>query len=277
MTAARVRPGGPERGWDRLLLTAAKVAALVAFTRSSGRDSSRVCSITSRDSLPRAVHADVLVLALGIAVGSAVGFDVSMALGAFLAGLVVGRSEYSRACGVGGVAASGCLRRAVLRLGWNAIEPGALLQNPMLVAGTLGVVLVGKPVVAFAIMWAMAYPLPTSLSVAVASRRSVSSFMLSRVGRDLGLLTAEAGNVVVAAAILSIVANPILYRAIKPLDRWTLARPRVRRLVDRSRPTEPGEAPAPRMDSAHRAIVVGYGPTGRTSHACFATMASNPP
>jgi len=90
------------------------------------------------------------------------------------------------------------------------------------------------------------------------------SFMLSRVGTDLELLSAEAGNTIVAVAILSIVLNPLLYRLVRPMDRWTLARPSIRRLVDRSRPeTSPAALPPALADPEHRAIVVGYGPTGR--------------
>jgi CPA2 family monovalent cation:H+ antiporter-2 len=111
----------------------------------------------------------------------------------------------------------------------------------------------------------MGYPFATSLAVAVAlAQIGEFSFMLSAVGSDLGLLTAEATNVLVAVAIISIVLNPMLYRAIKPLDRWTLARPGLRRLLDRTRPTDAGDVPVPSIDAAHRAIVVGYGPTGRT-------------
>jgi CPA2 family monovalent cation:H+ antiporter-2 len=145
------------------------------------------------------------------------------------------------------------------------LNPTALLDNPALVARTLAVVMVGKPLVAFIITWLMRYPFATSLSVAVAlAQIGEFSFMLSRVGRDLGVLTAEAGNVLVAVAILSIVFNPILYRTIKPLDLWTLAHPSLRRVVDRSSLTDLESAPDPQVDSAHRAIVVGFGPTGRT-------------
>jgi len=140
-----------------------------------------------------------------------------------------------------------------------------LLENPALVVGTLGVVMVAKPLAAFVITWLMRYPFATSLSVAVAlAQIGEFSFMLSRVGSDLGLLTAEASNVIVAVAILTIVLNPILYRATKPLDRWTLNHPRLRKALDRSGPREATEIPAPTVDRAHRAIVVGHGPTGRT-------------
>jgi CPA2 family monovalent cation:H+ antiporter-2 len=63
---------------------------------------------------------------------------------------------------------------------------------------------------------------------------------------------------------VSIVVNPILFRAIKPLDRWMQAHPRLRRIVERSRARHDVEAPGPPSDAAHRAVVIGYGPTGRT-------------
>jgi CPA2 family monovalent cation:H+ antiporter-2 len=249
-----------------LLLTAGKVVALVAFTATVGRRLiphvlDHVAGSHSRELFTLTV----LVIALGIAVGSAFVFDVSMALGAFLAGLIVGRSDYSLR------AASDALpfRDAFAVLFFVSVgmllNPTALLDNPALVAGTLAVVMVGKPLVAFIITWLMRYPFATRLSVAVAlAQIGEFSFMLSRVGRDLGVLTAEAGNVLVAVAILSIVFNPILYRTIKPLDLWTLAHPSLRRVVDRSSLTDLESAPDPQVDSAHRAIVVGFGPTGRT-------------
>ena len=96
----------------------------------------------------------VLVLALGIAVGSALIFGVSMALGAFLAGMVVGRSDYSLR------AASDALpmRDAFAVLFFVSVgmllDPGALLETPGLIAGALAIVLIGKPLVALVLVWA---------------------------------------------------------------------------------------------------------------------------
>ena len=249
-----------------LLFTGLKVAALVAFTAFVGaRLIPRVLDHVAGTHSRELFTLTVLVIALGIAVGSAAVFGVSMALGAFLAGLVVGRSDYSLR------AASEALplRDAFAVLFFVSVgmllDPAALLRSPALVGGALAVVMIGKPLAAFAITWLMRYPFATSLSVAVAlAQIGEFSFMLSRVGRDLGVLTEEAGNVIVAVAILSIVFNPILYRVIKPLDGWTLAHPRFRRVVDRSAAGERPDIPRPTTDTAHRAVVVGYGPTGRT-------------
>jgi CPA2 family monovalent cation:H+ antiporter-2 len=258
---------GSDRGLGgALLLTAAKVAALVAFAAVVGsrlipRALDHVSGAHSRELFTLTV----LVIALGIAVGSAVVFDVSMALGAFLAGLIVGRSEFSLRAATEALP----LRDAFAVLFFVSVgmllDPVALLESPALVGGTLAIVIIGKPAVAFLITWVMRYPLVTSLSVAVAlAQIGEFSFMLSRVGSDLGLLNAQAGNVLVAVAILSIVLNPILYRAIRPVDRWTLAHPWLRRLVDRSTVSGQAEAHGPDVDVAHRAVVVGHGPTGRT-------------
>ena len=249
-----------------LLITIGKVAALVAFTAVVGtRLIPRVLDHVAGTRSRELFTLTVLVIALGIAVGSATVFGVSMALGAFLAGLVVGRSDYSLR------AASEALplRDAFAVLFFVSVgmllNPRALLDNPALVAGTLAVVMLGKPAVAFGLMWLMRYPLATTLSVTVAlAQIGEFSFMLSRVGIDLGLLTGEAGNVLVAVAILSIVVNPVLYRAIKPLDAWTRAHPALRRLIDRARGDDAVAVAAPHVDPARRAIVVGYGPTGRT-------------
>jgi CPA2 family monovalent cation:H+ antiporter-2 len=89
------------------------------------------------------------------------------------------------------------------------------------------------------------------------------SFMLSRVATDLGLLTAEATNMIVAASIISIVVNPLLYRAITPAVAWTQSRPILRRILDRPGVDDSRPQPAALSDAAHRAVVVGYGPTGR--------------
>jgi CPA2 family monovalent cation:H+ antiporter-2 len=248
-----------------LLITAAKVVALVVFTAVVGTRVipwvlDHVAGTRSRELFTLTV----LVVALGIAVGSAQLFDVSMALGAFLAGLVVGRSDYSLRAATEALP----LRDAFAVLFFVSVgmllDPRAVLDQPVLLLGTLAVVLIGKPAVAFLIGWLMRYPFATNVSVAVAlAQIGEFSFMLSDVGKDLGVLTDATTNVIVAVSIVSIVFNPILYRAVSPIDRWVRSH-RGLRILDRSQPAVATmSSPAP-PDAAHRAIVVGYGPTGRT-------------
>jgi CPA2 family monovalent cation:H+ antiporter-2 len=148
------------------------------------------------------------------------------------------------------------------------LDPNALWESPRLVLGALAVVLVAKPLVAWLIIWALGYPLRTMLTVAIAlAQIGEFSFILATLGRELGVTTTEATNVLVATSIVSIVLNPLLYRGVKPIEGWVMRHRGLRRLVDRA-PAMPDDVGSPvavrKADPAHRAVVIGYGPTGRT-------------
>lgn len=209
----------------------------------------------------------VLVIALGIAVGSAELFGVSMALGAFLAGMVVRQSDFSLR------AASEALpmRDAFAVLFFVSVgmlfHPAYLLDEPLLVLLTLGIILVGKPLAALAIVLALRYPPRVALSVAVAlAQIGEFSFILATVGRSLGIIGDTASNALIAASIVSISLNPLLYRFITPVAErakrsrwWQFLEERARQPVQ----MEVGAMP-PKDRSRDLVVVVGYGPTGRT-------------
>jgi CPA2 family monovalent cation:H+ antiporter-2 len=107
----------------------------------------------------------------------------------------------------------------------------------------------------------LGYPLRMGLAVAVAlAQIGEFSFILGLLGHQRGVLPAAAMNTLVAAAIVSITLNPLLYRLVDPVVAWWLS--------DRRRPRSAPAAVAadgtPRRPSRHRAVVVGYGPVGRT-------------
>jgi CPA2 family monovalent cation:H+ antiporter-2 len=210
----------------------------------------------------------VLVVALGIAVGAAKLFDASMALGAFLAGMVVGRSEFSLR------AASEALpmRDAFAVLFFVSVgmlfDPRYLWQSPGLVASILGIILIGKPLAALGIVLLLRY-LRVALSVAVAlAQIGEFSFILAALGKELGILTEGATNTLIAAAIVSISLNPILYRLIDFLEAQAKRHPRVWNWLNVHLQAGMSDAQAKEKDEApicqYRAIVVGYGPVGRT-------------
>ncbi|MEO8679012.1 MAG: cation:proton antiporter [Vicinamibacterales bacterium] len=247
-------------------VTAAKVIALLGFTALVGTRVipfllDRVAATRSRELFTLTV----LVIALGIAVGSSLVFDVSMALGAFLAGMVVGRSEYSLR------AASDALpmRDAFAVLFFVSVgmllDPLALLDAPWVFLATFAVVVIGKSAVALVIMRVMRYPFRVALGVSVAlSQIGEFTFILSTLGKSLGVLTADATNALVGVSILSIVVNPLLYRSVPAIERWARTRPRLWRILNPSDDAEPAADARPRADDRPGAVVIGYGPTGRT-------------
>jgi CPA2 family monovalent cation:H+ antiporter-2 len=191
-----------------------------------------------------------------------------MALGAFLAGMVVGRSDFSLR------AASEALpmRDAFAVLFFVSVglllEPAFLLSAPGLVAATLAIILVGKPLAALGIIAAMGYPLRTAFGVALAlAQIGEFSFILATEGRDLGIIGPEVTNALVAAAILSISVNPLFYRTADPLAAWLVNSPSVKRWLKRLRRPRPSDDARKEEDqtpSRYRAVVVGFGPVGRT-------------
>jgi len=161
----------------------------------------------------------ILVVALGLAVGSARFFGVSMALGAFLAGMIVGRTEYSSQA----AAEAMPMRDAFAVLFFVSVgmllEPGFLIASPLLVAATLAVVLIGKPLAALAVVRLMGYSRRVAFGVGVSlAQVGEFSFILASVGYELGVLSAAATQTIVAVAIISIMLNPVLYRLAQVLQ-----------------------------------------------------------
>jgi CPA2 family monovalent cation:H+ antiporter-2 len=246
--------------WTTLGIAVAKLGALVAFTLVAGQRVipwllGLVARMRSRELFTLAV----LVLALGIAVGSAKFFGASMALGAFLAGMVVGQSEFSARAAADALP----MRDAFAVLFFVSVgmlfDPAVLGDGWGLMLATLAVVVVGKPLAAVAVVLLFGRPLRSALSIAVAlAQIGEFSFILAGIGLSLGILPPEATNALVVASVVSITLNPLLFKAVDPIARWLVARGWARTAVA-------AEGAVPPVDeAAHRVIVVGYGPVGRT-------------
>ena len=234
-----------------IAVAALKLVALFVFTLLVGsRVVPRALAWVARSGARDLFTLSVLVLALGVGVGAAELFGASMALGAFLAGVVVGRSEFAAR------AASEALpmRDAFAVLFFVSIgmmlDPRALAPNALPVAGVVAAILVVKPIASFAVMRALRQPPRVALLVALAlGQIGEFSFILAGLGRALGVLPERGVQVIVAAAVVTITLSPLVVRLARPLGaRW------------------PSAVEAPARDEApesHGAIVVGYGPVGR--------------
>ncbi len=195
----------------------------------------------------------VLVLAVGIAVGSAGLFGVSMELGAFLAGLAVGRSEFAARAAGDAVP----MRDAFAVLFFVSVgmlfDPRSLVLAPIPIVLVLAVVVLVKPLAAFLTVRALGIPTATAVPVAAAfSQVGEFSFILGAVARNLGLVGDAGWNALVAASILSIALNPSIYRWARRASTPALALP-----------TASTERP---LVDASRCVLVGYGPVGRIVH-----------
>ena len=244
-------------------LTLTKIVALVLASAFAGKRIiplllDRVAATRSRELFTLTV----LVLALGIAVGATLVFGVSMALGAFIAGLAVGRSEYSLRAATDALPMRDAFAVLFFVSVGMLLNPTELLEAPWLFLAALGIVVFAKPAVAALVLALMKYPVRTVLTVPSSlAQIGEFSFILAALARDLGVLPEVAMNVVVAVSISSILINPLAAKVIRPAESrisgWRLSRRRfAEEMEDRG--------VASSLQSEDRAIVIGYGPTGRT-------------
>jgi monovalent cation:H+ antiporter-2, CPA2 family len=212
----------------------------------------------------------ILVLVLGIALASSKIFGISMALGAFLAGIVVGQSEFSLRAAIDALP----MRDAFAVLFFVSIgmlfDPVVLTQSKgMLIASTC-IVMVVTPLACIVFLLAMGQPLRMSLRVGLSlSQIGEFSFIVANLGRQQELLPDDAMHVLVTVSIITIALAPMMQWLAVPLAVWVRKNPRAHLLEIQRRPfslqsAAPMESATETLDALHRAIIVGYGPVGRT-------------
>ena len=239
--------------WAALFTTLFKVGAFVAFMLIVGRRVipailERIAGTGSRELFTLCV----LAIALGVAFGSAQLFGVSFAIGAFFAGLLLNESEFSHQ------AASETLplRDAFAVLFFVSVgmlfDPSILIERPLDVLATFLLVVVGNGAVAWTVAQVVEKNKSTSLLLAVAlSQIGEFSFILASLGVSLALLPEDGQDLILAAALLSIIANPFLMGVV---DR------RFARIARAALAAADAESPIPVMDD--HVIIVGYGRVG---------------
>jgi CPA2 family monovalent cation:H+ antiporter-2 len=212
----------------------------------------------------------VLAIALGIAYGSAVLFDVSFALGAFFAGVMLAESDLAHEAAEKSLP----LQDAFAVLFFVAVgmlfDPTILTRAPLAVLTVVFVIVVGKSVAAFGIVLAFGHPVRTALTISASlAQIGEFSFILAGLGVALGLMPEQGRDLILAGALLSITLNPFVFATIAPVARWLEARPRLLRAITRRHVVASSEAPTLSRLRDH-AIVVGYGRVGSVIGAALA-------
>ncbi|MDN5935201.1 MAG: cation:proton antiporter, partial [Nitrosospira sp.] len=207
----------------------------------------------------------VIAVAIGIAYGSALLFGVSLALGAFFAGMVMRESDLSHRAAQESLP----LRDAFSVLFFVSVgmlfDPNVLVDQPLQVLATIAIIIVGKSLAAFLLVLAFRYPLNTALTVSASlAQIGEFSFILAALGVSLGLLPLEAQSLILAGAFISITLNPLVFQVIEPAQAWIRSRSRLARMLERT--DDPlAELPMTVASSyvTDHVVVVGYGRVGR--------------
>lgn len=227
-------------------ITLLKVAAFIGVMVVAGRRiipwiMHHAAHTGSRELFRLAVYA----IALGVAFGAAKLFDVSFALGAFFAGMMMGESRLSQRAADEALP----LRDAFAVLFFVSVgmlfNPAVLVEAPLAVLVTVLIIVVGKSVAAFVIVRAFGHPTSTALTVSAAlAQIGEFSFILVGLGVALALLPEEGRDLVLAGAILSILVNPFIFAAVERGRTKLLTR--IRFTADAA----PPPLPAPSMPAA---------------------------
>ena len=211
---------GPERGVAlTLALTLGKVGLFGASILIVGRRVIpwlliQVARTGSRELFTLAI----LAIALGVATGSAALFDVSFALGAFFAGVVLSESEFSHRAAADSLPLQDAFAVLFFVSVGMLFDPSILVEEPAHVLAVLLVIVLGKSLAAFALVVAFGHPARTALTIAASlAQIGEFSFILAGLGMTLNLLPEEGRDLILAGALLSITLNPLVFTGVRLL------------------------------------------------------------
>lgn len=252
--------------WLAVGLTLAKVSTFIALMLIVGRWLlPKVLWLVARIGSRELFTLTVLACALGVAFGAAKLFDVSFALGAFFAGMMMRESEFSHRAAEESLP----LRDAFAVLFFVSVgmlfEPSVIWTQPFKLMLVVLIIMLGKTLIAIAIVLLFRYPLNTALTVGASlAQIGEFSFILAGLAISLKLLPVEGQSLILAGAMISIAFNSALFSGINPLQKWLVKNSAWARKIE-SRRDSTSELPLSTAQSSltGQVVIVGYGRVGK--------------
>ncbi|KTD51528.1 monovalent cation:proton antiporter (CPA2 family) [Legionella quinlivanii] len=207
----------------------------------------------------------IIAVAVSIAFLAARLFDISFALGAFFAGMILRESRFSRRAAEESLP----FRDAFAVLFFVSVgmlfNPAIFIEQPLRVLIVVLIIMLGKSIAAAILVLSFRYPLNTALTVSVSlAQIGEFSFILAGQGVQLKLLPAEGQALILAGALISIALNPLLFKSIEYLQRWLTSSPFLMRFFQRA--TDPlTELPLTTHEKylSEHLVLIGYGRVGK--------------
>jgi len=202
-----------------------------------------------------------VAIALGTAFGAAAFFDVSLALGAFLAGVVLSETQFSHQIGDDVLPFRETFAVIFFVSVGMIVNPVYLWANAGQVLALTALIVLGKSFFTQLLGFVLPASGRTMLIVAAGlSQIGEFSFILGQAGVTLGLLTTEQYSLILAGSLLSIMVNPLMFRSIKTVERvMQRMSPQLWERFDQH-PLQPADLALPREGHV---VVVGYGRVGQ--------------
>jgi len=248
-------------------ITLAKVAAFIILMLVVGkRLLPKILWMVAKNGSRELFTLAVIASAIGIAFLAAKIFDVSFALGAFFAGMMLGESKLSKRAADESLP----LRDAFAVLFFVSVgmlfNPEILWQEPLKLLIIVFIIMFGKTLAAMALVLLFRYPLNTAVTVGISlAQIGEFSFILAGMGLSMSLISNDAHSLILAGAIISIALNSFLFDSISPLMEWARKRSALARKLDQ-RIDPLALLPANTQQSLLKGqvVVVGHGRVGKS-------------
>lgn len=252
--------------WVTIGITLAKVTTFIVLMLVVGRRLlPKVLWLVAKTGSRELFTLSVVAIAVGVAFGAAKLFDVSFALGAFFAGMMMRESEFSHRAADESLP----LRDAFAVLFFVSVgmlfDPTVIWAHPGKLLTIVAIIMVGKTLAAIGLVLLFRYSLHTALTVGASlAQIGEFSFILAGLGVALGLMPVDGQSLVLAAALITIAANTVMFSAIGPIETWLLARFSFMRQLEQR---EDDLAELPESTDLHllsqQVVLVGYGRVGK--------------
>lgn len=265
-SATELHPGSEHSLAMTIMITLGKVIAFIAFMLIVGkRVLPKLLWAVAGTGSRELFSLCVIATAVGVAYGSAMLFDVSFALGAFFAGMMLRESEFSHRAADDSLP----LRDAFAVLFFVSVgmlfDPQILLDEPLKVLTVIAIIMFGKTIAAVLLVLAFRYPLNTALTVGASlAQIGEFSFILAGLSIDLGLMDIKTQNLILAGALASIALNSAMFATLEPIQKWIRKHSAYARKLEMR--TDPLAVLPMSVDESFlsgQVVLVGYGRVGR--------------
>jgi CPA2 family monovalent cation:H+ antiporter-2 len=251
----------PTKLLQAIALTLGKVAAFIVIMLVVGRKViPLILHYVAHTGSRELFRLAVLSIALGFAFLASELFGVSLALGAFFAGMILSESRLSQQAATESLP----LRDAFAVLFFVSVgmlfDPRIIIEAPAALFATIFIILIAKTAAAYLVVRLFGHPMPTALAISLSlAQIGEFSFILAGLGVSLAVLPGDARDLILAGAIISILVNPLLMELLDRLPIWRT----VQDDVDVTPPPEArGREPIPVTRLTGHVVLIGHGRVG---------------
>ena len=201
-----------------------------------------------------------IALCLGIALVTA-SLGLSIEMGAFVAGLIIAEIDYSAQALAKVIPLRDTFGSLFFASIGMLIDPDILWENSGIILGLVALIMLGKAVIIFPIIWKFGYSFKTAIISALGLNQiGEFSFVLALVGRKLDFITEEKYLLLIGTTAITLVVTPMIMEFSGQIAEKLARIPGIARYIDLSKSDRDIFVPE---TICNHVVVAGYGRVGQ--------------